>query len=478
MSSLKKKTINGFKWHTIEQSSVSLLQFILGIILARILLPTDYGIIGLISVFMSIALVFINSGFGTALMQKKDRTDIDYATVFYFNLFISFICWIILTLYRHKVAKFFNEPLLALIIPVIALNLIFDALALVQRTKLTIELNFKTQAKATLFSTFISGVLGIGLAYKGYGVWALVYQSISRKCLNTIILWIVEKWQPPLKFSKYSFHQLFSFGSKILASGLLNSIYSNIYSLTIGKFFSVSELGFYNRANQFKNLPSQNITNILLRVVFPTLSNVQDNNERLLLVFQKIIKMTLYVILPIMILLIILAKPIIICSIGEKWTPSIILLQLLCIEGIMFPIDKLNLILLQVKGRSDLFLKIEVFKKIIITLTLFITFSISVKAMVIGLVIGSFIGLFLNTYYTKKIFNYGLLEQLKDFSLTLVVSLIMAISVIGITFFISNCFLKIIVGLIIGISTYVSVSYLLKHNSLNDVKDIIVHIRK
>ena len=370
MSSLKNKTINGLKWNAIEQVSVQGIRFVLGIILARLLLPEAYGITGLIAVFMAVSQTFIDSGFGNALIQKKDRSDVDYATVFYFNLVVSVICWIGLTFARNWFASFFNEPLLAQITPVIGVNLIFNALVLVQRTRLTVELNFKIQAKATFLSTLISGIFGIVLAYNGFGVWSLVYQSVSRTFLNTLFLWISVRWVPPLIFSRQSFKQLFSYGSKLMAAGLLNTVFANIYTLVIGKFFSTADLGFYNRANQFKNLPSQNITSILGRVTFPALSSLQDNEEKLLKTFQKFIKMTIFMIMPLMLWMMVLARPIILFTIKEQWEPSIILLQILCLAGIMYPIHALNLTILQVKGRSDLFLKLEIVKKVLVVIVI------------------------------------------------------------------------------------------------------------
>lgn len=477
MSSLKKKTIHGFKWNAIEQVSVQGIRFVLGIILARLLLPEAYGITGLIAVFMAVSQVFINSGFGNALIQKKDRTDVDFATVFYFNMAVSVVCWIGLSLLRYWIADFFNEPLLIQITPVIGLNLIFNALALVQRTRLTVELDFKTQARASVFATIFSGLFGIYLAYNGYGVWALVFQSISKTFLNSIILWYSERWIPPLVFSKQSFVQLFSFGSKLLISGLLNTIYINVYTLVIGKFFSTTDLGYYNRANQFKNLPSQNITMTLKRVVFPVLSTIQEQEKKLQLTFQKIIKATVFIVTPIMLWLMILARPIIIVTIKEKWEPAVILLQILCLIGIVYPVHSLNLTVLQVKGRSDLFLKLEILKKVITTIVILSTFWISVKAMVIGSVIGSVFALFLNTYYTRKILDYGLIAQIRDFIPTAVLSLIMIISMTSSTLYIQNNLLKILVGTIVALITYLGFAYVFKIESFSDVRDIIKQIK-
>ena len=478
MSNLKKKTVNGFKWNTIEQVSVQIIRFVLGLILARLLLPEAYGITALIGVFMAVSQVFIFSGFGNALIQKKNRTDVDYATVFYFNLLVSVICWLGLFFARNWFARFFNEPLLVEITPVIGLNLIFNALSLVQRTRLTAELDFKTQAKSALTATLISGIFGITLAYNGFGVWALVFQSVSRTFFNSLILWISNRWIPPATFSFISFKKLFSFGSKLMISSLINTIYQNLYSLIIGKFFTAADLAFYGRAKQFKNLPANNLTSILRRVTFPIFSSMQNDEVKLLLTFKKFIKMSLFVVAPLMIWLLVFAKPIIFITIGDKWLPSVELLQLLCLVGMMYPIHALNLTILQIKGRSDLFLKLEIIKKAITTIIIIITFSISVKAMVIGSLIGSIIALFINTHYTKELLDYGLKAQFKDFIPVFLLSIVLIVVMPLSVYYIDDNYLKISIGSIIGLISYLGCAYLFKMESLNDVKEIIKHIKQ
>lgn len=473
MNTLKARTISGFKWSSLEQVSIYGLRFILGIILARLLLPSDYGITGLIAVFLAVSGVFINSGFGVALIQKKSRTEVDFSTVFYFNIVISIICWLMLVFARFLIAEFFNEPLLIDITPIIGLNLIINAFGIIQRTRLTINLDFKSQAKANFIATFVSGIIGIILAYKGFGVWALVYQSVVRNFINTINLWLYEKWFPMLKFSKDSFKSLFSFGSKLMLSGLLNTLYQNIYRLMIGKFFSAADLGFFNRATQFKNLPSQNLTLIINRVSFPTLSLLQGDDKKLLSAFKKFLKMGLFLILPFMASMIILARPLIILSVKEHWLQSVPLLQLLCISGALYPIHALNLTILQVKGRSDLFLKLEIIKKVLTTISVLITFSISVKAMVIGSIITSLIGLFINTHYTKKILDYGFFKQMRDFSPLIFITIIMMAVILASNYYLESNVLKLIVGSFSGIVSYLGLASMLKFDEIKEIRSIL-----
>ncbi len=473
MSSLKKKTFSGFKWIAVEQSSVQIIRFLLGIILARLLSPEDYGIIGLITVFLAISLSFINSGFGSALIQKKNRTEVDYSTVFYFNIAVSIVFWIILSLSSKFIADFFHQPLLVKITPIIGFNLVINAFGLIQISRMSIKLDFKSQAKATLIATVLSGLIGIIMAYTGYGVWALVFQTLCRNFINTCLLWYFEKWKPLLIFSRDSFKTLFSFGSKMLFSGLIVQIYQNIYKLIIGRFFSASDLGFYTRAKLFKDLPSTNLTVIMQKITFPVLSSLQDDDDKLLSAFKKFLKMTVFIVMPLMGGMLILSEPLILFTIKEKWAPSIPFLQLLCFIGFLSPIHILNLTLLQVKGRSDLYLKLEIIKKILTTISIFITFSISIKAMIIGSIVASFIGLYINTYYTRKIINYGLIKQIRDFIPTILLTLIMITLVFLTNYFISGNFAKLLIGSLVGVISYLGLSYLLKFEELKEIIEFI-----
>ncbi len=457
----------------IEQFSVQFIRFFIGIILARLLNPADYGVTGLIAVFIAISQVFILSGFGTALIQKKDRTDVDYSTVFYFNMLISIICWFLLFYFRKGIACFYNEPRLVDITPVLSLNLIIIAFAFVQRTKMTIELNFKTQAQASLIATIISGIIGITLAYMGYGVWALVYQFVTKNLINSILITHIEKWRPRLVFSLVSFKELFSFGSKMMLTNLLDAIYRNVYSLVIGKFFSSSDLGYYNRAKGFERLVSHNLTTIINKVSFPTLVHFKDNDQKLQKSLGRVIKMTVFVTMPIMLWMAVLSGPIILLTVKSQWAFSIPLLQILCFIGILYPIQLLNSTLLKIKGRSDLYLKIGILKKIFTTLSIIATFKISLKAMVIGSLISAALNLIISAHYTHKLLNYGLLKQIQDLYPNILLSSFTALCIyLSVSFFDNNLY-KLIVGSLVGLIVYLTLATKLKFDEIKELKGVL-----
>lgn len=416
MKELKSKVSEGFLWSSIERFSIQGIQFIVGIIIARILSPGDYGLMGMTVVFLAISQVFIDSGFSTALIQKKDRNETDYSTVFYFNIALGILFYLLLFAAAPLIARFYRQPELINLTRVLGINVFLISLAVVQRAKLTVIVDFKTQAKAGFIAVVLSGACGVVLAYLGYGVWALVMQVLLNNALNTALLWIYSRWVPSLIFSTRSFRYLFAFGSKLLGAGLLDTLYKNIYSLIIGKLFSSAELGYYTRADQFSQLPSSNITGIIQRVTFPVLCSLQEDEERLKQVYKKFIQMSALLIFPLMLGLAALAVPLIRLILTEKWLPSAPLLQWLCLGSMLYPIHALNLNLLNVKGRSDLFLRLEIIKKTIMTAAILLTFRYGVLIMMMGLAVTSYITLFINTYYTKKLIGYGIWKQMRDLS--------------------------------------------------------------
>lgn len=309
--SLKSKTVSGVLWSAIERFSLQGVQFIINILMARLLLPSDYGMIGMLAVFLQISQTFIDSGFSDALVQKKDRTETDLSTVFYFNIIISVLLYILLFIGAPYIAQFYRMPELTLVTRIIMLNLIFSSFAAVPKTILTIRIDFKTQSKISLISAVVSGVVGIIMAYKGTGVWALVVQSLLNALLITLLFFYCINWRPLKVSSKESFQRLFSFGSKLLFSRLIHALYYNLYSLVIGRKYSSAELGYYTRAEQFAILPSSNINAIISRVTFPILSNIQDDNVRLASAYRKYIKLASYLIFPLMVGLAAVAQPLV-----------------------------------------------------------------------------------------------------------------------------------------------------------------------
>lgn len=414
MESLKSKTISGFFWSFSDNIVHHSIQFVVGIILARLLSPSEFGLIGMIAIFIAVSQTFVNSGFGQALIRKKNVTQEDFSTVFLFNLGVSIIFFLLVFSLAGNISVFFNETLLKPITQVFSINLVITSLALVQRTRLIKDLNFKAQTLISFISNVISGLIAIYLAYNGYGVWSLVYKTIINNSLQTILLWFANKWIPSFLFSKKSFGELFHFGYKLLLSSLIDTLYRNVYLLVIGKFFSATQLGFYTRADQFKKLPSENINTVIGRVSYPVLSQLQDNPEKLKKTYKKIIKSTMFITFLAMFGMAAIAEPMILVLIGEKWLQSVSYLQLLCFVGMMYPLHSLNLTMLNVKGRSDLFFKLEIIKKIMAIPVIIIGIFIGIHAMIIGMIFNSLIAFLLNSYYSGQMVNYPTTEQIKD----------------------------------------------------------------
>lgn len=471
--SLKSKTTHGMLWNAIEKFSVQAGQFVIGIVLARILMPEDYGLIGMLAIFIAVSQLFVDSGFSTALIQKQNRTDIDFSTVFYFNIAISVLFYLALFFTAPLIAAFYNVQQLTLLTRVLGLNVIINSFTVVQLAKFKINLDFKTIAKANFISVIIGGVVGVVLAYKGFGVWALVAQNLTRITSTVFLLWYQSKWKPSLNFSITSFKQLFSFGSKLLGAGLIATVFRNIYSIIIGKYFSTGELGYYTRAKGFADMASETITSILSQVTFPVLSSLQDDKERMVSVYKRLIKMTSFVIFPTMALLAIIAEPFIRLLLTEKWMGAVPLLQLLCLARVITPVSTLNMNMLNVIGRSDLFLKLDIIKIPIILLALIVAIPYGVKAVVIGHIISTAIAYFINTYYPGKFFNYGAFAQIKDIKLILFATLIMCVCVIPMTYLAPNDIIKLIVSIPLGITIYLSVVHLMKLEEFNEIKKIV-----
>ena len=427
--SIKQKTISGLLWSFIDTIAGQGIQFIVGIILARILSPREFGLIGMITVFIAISQSFIDSGFGNALIRKKNCNSTDYSTVFFFNLVVGLLFFLILYFSAPSISSFFKEPELRAIIQVLGTILIIDALGLIQRTILTKQIDFKLQARISVIASIASGVIAITMAYKDFGVWSLVAQRISRQAFISMFLWIWNKWKPQLTFSISSFKELFGFGSKLMLSRLIDTIYRNIYYLVIGKFFSAQDLGYYTRADQFKALPSQNLTSIIGRVTYPVLSSIQDDIPRLRTNYQKLIRSTMFITFTLMLGMAAVAKPMIITLIGEKWLPSVVYLQMLCFVGMFYPLHSLNLNMLQVQGRSDLFLRLEIIKKVLAVPTIIIGIFMGIKLMILGMFINTLIAYYLNSYWSGKMIGYSFRQQVEDILPAFLTALSMALIV-------------------------------------------------
>ena len=416
MGNLKEQTLSGVKWSAIGRFSTQGISFIIGLMLARMLSPTDYGLIGMLGIFFAIAQTFIDSGFGSALIRKKDCTDEDYSTAFYFNIAVGIVCFFILYLFAPLIASFLDTPILKDIVRVLSINLFINSLTIVQGARLTAAIDFKSQAKVSLITTILSGGIGLAMAYNGFGVWSLVYQSVASTAIRAILLWIITHWRPQNKFSLQSFRYLFGFGSKILLSSLLHTIYVNPTTIIIGKLYSAKDLGYYSRGESLATLPSSNIMGILQSVTYPILSKIQDDDQRLIQVYRKYICMASMVIFFGMCLLAALAEPFIITLLTDKWANSIVFLQVFCFAWMFDHICVLNLNLLYIKGRSDLVLKLEIIKKTISITMIVAAIPFGVMAICISRAIYTQIAVIINTYYTGKLYGLGYFNQMKDFT--------------------------------------------------------------
>jgi len=433
MSSLKQKTISGLSWSFVDQMGNLVISFVVGIVLARLLSPREFGLIGMIIVFVAISESFINSGFSNALIRKQNCTNTDYSTVFYFNLVVGFLFFLLLNISTPAISSFFNEPELQPIVRVMAWILMVNSLSIIQRTILVKRVDFKLFARISIISSLSSGAIALIMAFNGYGVWSLVAQRLSKQILETLFLWIWNNWRPQLLFSWDSFKELFDFGSKLLISGLIDTIYRNVYYLIIGKFFSAQELGYYTKADDFKRIPSEGLNGVISRVSFPVLSSIQDDKPRLKTNYQELIRSTMFITFILMMGLAAVSEPMVITLIGEKWRPSIVYLQLLCFVGMMYPLHALNLNMLQVSGRSDLFLKLEVIKKLLAIPIILIGIYWGVKAMIIGMIINSQIAYLLNSYWSGKFVGYSTKEQALNIfpSFSFAISMGLAVYLLG-----------------------------------------------
>lgn len=462
-------------WSAVERFSTQGVQFIFGIVLARLLTPADYGVIAMLTIFLAVSQTFIDSGFGNAIIRKIDRTEKDMATMFFFNIGMSTVCYAIIFFLAPFIASFYNMPDLTLILRVLAIKLILQSFSAIQITNLTIKINFKKQAKISLAAAVLSGGVGIAFAYMGYGVWSLVIQSLFSSAFSSILYWIVVRWYPQCFFSKESFKSLFSYGSKLLISGLLDTTFKNLYPLVIGKFYSASQLGGYAKADRFSQFPSSNLTAILQRVSFPVLSSLQHDPERLRNSYLKFLNYATVLIFPLMTGLLALAKPLTLLLLTDKWIDMILLLQILCLAMMWYPVHSINLNLLQVLGRSDLFLKLEIIKKILGVCILCSTLPFGITALCIGKIVESITELIADTYYSGKLMKAGLLTQMKFIFPTFINSLLMGGVILGTNSLLpeKQYALQICVGFIVGFLYYLLTTYLFNRKTLNELFSLI-----
>ena len=475
--SLKQQTFKGIGWSSIERFSTQGVSFAVQLVLARLLTPDDYGVIGMLAIFIQLAQVIIDSGFANALIRKQNCTQRDYSTVFFYNFALSLGIYILLYLAAPFVSRFYQTPTIVPLMRWVSITLLFNALSIIPKSILVKRIDFKKQTYISLSSALLSGFIGILFAFWGKGIWALVAQQISLSVCTFILYTAFVNWRPNLIFDKNIFKELFSFGSKLLISSIIGTIYRNIYSILIGKKFSSSDLGHYTRADQFAMFPSNNLGNIITRVAYPIFAKMQDNNTRLRIYYQQMIRYSSFIIFPLMIGLLAISKPFILFFLTEKWIGIVPILQILCIDWMLDHITLLNLNLLYVKGRSDLALRLEIIKKTIAITILVISIQWGVIGICWGRVLYSIIATIINTYYTKRLIQLSLLQQLKDIIPLALVASAMGIGVLLVIQTFDASSTQLIVGIIVGIVVYSILALLFFRDILKELKSLMLSRR-
>lgn len=463
---LKKQVLSGVFWTSIQQFSSQGVSFLISVILARLLLPEEFGLIGMIGVFIGLGGVLMDAGLCQSLIRTTNPDEEDFSTVFYFNILVSILIYLVLFFSSPYIAAFFNQEILTSVIRWYCITFIINAFYNVQSARLSKNLDFKTQMKANLPALFIGGSVGVIMALNECGVWSLVGIALTQSFMNAAILWIITGWKPLFNINKDKFKIHFSYGYKITLSSILDIVFNNLNMIVIGKFFTPVQVGYYNRADSLKQFPVSTIGSILGKVTFPLFAEIKDDNFRLKEVYKKIMQMVTYVLAPMLLILSVLAEPLFIFLFTDKWLPAVPYFQILCWNGIMFPINAFNLDILKVKGRSDLYLKLEFIKKILLSVVIFVSFQFGIFGLLYGSVITSLLVFVINTYYTGKFIDYSLWQQIKDLLPIVILAFSTSMVVFIFDFLLKETLkfdiLRLCVGGMLGIFTYIIFSYLLK----------------
>ena len=476
--SLKDKTVKGVGWSAADAYLGYGVTLIVGVVLARLLSPEEYGLIGLTTIFIVILESIVDSGLSTALIRKKEVTDDDYNTMFYTNLGLSVVMYLILFICAPYIAKFFERSELVPLVRVMGLLIIIQALSIVQYTVLSKRIDFKTKTKASLISSILSGAVGIWMAFKGYGVWSLVGQRLSKEFIYTLCLWIFNKWWPKMRYSVDSLRYMWGFGWKLLVSGLLDRVWAQLYQVVVGKYYSPSALGQYSKAKEYPSFLSVNFQTIIGRVTYPVLAEVQDDLFRMMSAYRRIIKTTMFVTVISVISLGAVSEPFIYCLIGPQWHQAATFMPFICISMSFYPLHAINLNMLKVQGRSDIFLYLEIIKKIIAIGPICLGIFISIYWMLIGSIIAGVLSFFLNTYYTGKKLNYTSWMQIKDIAPSYGVAFTIALSVYFLKFLPFSYWLILPLQVIVGVAVFFILCNLIKLEEYEEIKGIVLPMLK
>lgn len=474
--SLKNKTIKGVGWSAADALLGQGVTFIVGLVLARLLSPDEYGLIGICLIFTTVLNGIVDSGFSNALIRKKEVTDEDYNTMFTTNMAISIVLYVLLFISAPLVSDFFHRIELTALVRVTGMILFLNALSITQVTILTKNIDFKTKTKASLVSAIISGVIGIAMAFMGYGVWSLVAQQLSKQLLYTLCLWVLSKWWPKFTFYKDSFKYMWGFGWKLLASGILNNVWNQLYQVVIGRCYTSSTLGHYTRANEYASIFSSNLTLIVQRVSYPVLAEIQDDKERMVQGYRKVIKITMFVTAVCMISLGAVSEPLIYTLIGTKWQEAATYLPLICISMSLYPLHAINLNILQVLGRSDIFLYLEILKKIVGIVPIVIGIFCGIYYMLLTSILTGVISLYLNTWYTGKTLNYSFWKQLRDIAPSYFTALVIALAVYFLKYLSLPYYVVLMLQIIVGLVACITISEIFKFDEYKELKTIVIKV--
>ena len=485
--SLKNKTVKGLGWSALDNAAQYGIQFVIGIVLARLLSPDDYGLLGLTGIFTVICTALVNGGFSNALIRKKDVTDDDYNTAFICNLSMSLLLYAVVFPCAPLIADFFNREELTSLVRVSSLGLIIGALAMVQQTRLTKRIDFKTQTKITLVSSTVSGIAGISMAVMGFGVWALVAQQLTSHAIKTLLLYVFDsplahgrgdggeahRWLPRLRFSSESFHELFGFGWKLMVTALLDGVWKELYQVVVGKFYTPATLGQYTRAQHYARLFSRNLTSVMDRVTYPVLSSIQDDKERMTKAYRRIIRTSMFITAVTLFFLGAVSEPLIYCMIGPKWHEASTYLPLICISSSLYPLHAINLNMLKVQGRSDLFLGLDIIKRIISLAPLFVGAFVGIIPMLWVNIFVGIIGYYLNSYYSGRLLGYSSWMQLRDIAPSYALAIAIALPVWFLKFLPLSYWIVLPMQVLVGAFTFLAVCKVTKINEYSEILNIL-----
>lgn len=475
--SLKKQALSGVFWSSIQLFGTQGISFVVSIVLARLLLPEEFGLIAMLGVFIGLGTALINSGLTQSLIRAENPDQEDFSTVFFFNLLGSVLIYIFIFFLAPFIAEFYNENFLTAIIRIYSVTFIINAFSAIQITRLNKIMDFKTQMRVSIPSLFISSIIGITMAFNGYGVWSLVWSAITQALASTIQLWYWAKWKPSWVFSVPKFKLHFNYGVKLMLSSVLDILFTNVYAIIIGKFFAPAQVGFYNRAETLKMYPVSTISSVITKVTFSLFSTIQNDDVRLKIVYKKIMQMVLFITTPTLILMAILAEPMFRFLFTEKWLPAVPYFQILCFSGIMYPLHSYNLQILMVKGRSDLFLKLEIIKKILTVVIILFSFQYGIYGLLYGSVLGSVLAFFINTHYSGKFLDYTAWQQFKDIFPIIIITSVMGSIIFTTDQVLKNYdfgdFFRLFLGASVGLLTYIITASIFKISSLSELITII-----